>query len=307
VGKEVGRIEILAIDRVPEERGESMRKYWQLEVKGAEASIFIYGDIVSEPWKWYESDVTSHDLVKEIEGLDVDVIHCYINSYGGEVAEGLAIYNALKRHKAKVKTYCDGFACSAASVVFMAGDERIMSASSLLMIHNAWMWAVGDPDELRKQADDLEIINEASNNAYLEHVNISKDKLQEMLDKETWLTATEALEMGFCTAVVNDPAAKKAANQSARAKIVQMILENRDAERQAKTSELVRPALEILKELVVPLEEFNKLPLAEVVNIMQNLKSEPAPDPEPQDPENKGLFTFLEALASKLSEGDEEK
>ena len=101
--KEVSRIEPLAIDRTLNERGESMRKYWQLEVKGAEASIFIYGDIVSEPWKWYESDVTSYDLVKEIEGLDVDVIHCYINSYGGEVAEGLAIYNALKRHKAKVR------------------------------------------------------------------------------------------------------------------------------------------------------------------------------------------------------------
>ncbi|WP_461367322.1 Clp protease ClpP, partial [Candidatus Darwinibacter acetoxidans] len=106
-----------------------MGRYWQIEKKGQEAAIYIYGDIVSELWKWYESDVTSHEIVKEIEGLDVDVINCYINSYGGEVAEGLAIYNALKRHKAKVRTYCDGFACSAASVVFMAGDERIMSAS----------------------------------------------------------------------------------------------------------------------------------------------------------------------------------
>ena len=292
MGKEVGRIEILAIDRVPEERGESMRKYWQLEVKGAEASIFIYGDIVSEPWKWCESDVTSYDLVKEIEGLDVDVIHCYINSYGGEVAEGLAIYNALKRHKAKVKTYCDGFACSAASVVFMAGDERIMSASSMLMIHNAWMWAAGDANELRKQADDLEKINEASSNAYLEHINISKEQLQEMLDKETWLTAQEALDMGFCTTVVNDR--KKAANQSARMKIVQLILERRDGVKEPRVSEDMLKALE------------DRL----IQRIAQRQQDNPASDePKQEDPEpdSKGLFNFLEALASKLSEGDEEK
>jgi ATP-dependent Clp protease protease subunit len=275
-----------------------MRKYWQLEVKGPEASIFIYGDIVSESWKWYESDITSHDLVKEIEELDVDVIHCYINSYGGEVAEGLAIYNALKRHKAKVKTYCDGFACSVASVVFMAGDERIMSASSLLMIHNAWMWAAGDANELRKQADDLEIINEASNNVYLEHVNISKDKLQEMLDKETWLTAQEALDMGFCTTVVNDR--KKAANQSARMKIVQLILERRDGvkEPRAALSE------DMLKWYSLALED--RL----MQRIAQQQQDNPASDEPKQgdpEPDGKGLFNFLEALASKLSEGDEEK
>jgi len=294
VGKEVGRIEILAIDRVPEERGESMRKYWQLEVKGAEASIFIYGDIVSEPWKWYESDVTSYDLVKEIEGLDVDVIHCYINSYGGEVAEGLAIYNALKRHKAKVKTYCDGFACSAASVVFMAGDERIMSASSMLMIHNAWMWAAGDANELRKQADDLEKINEASNNAYLEHINISKEQLQEMLDKETWLTAQEALDMGFCTTVVNDR--KKAANQSARMKIVQLILERRDGVKEPRAA-LSEDMLKALEDRLMQ-------------RIAQQQQDNPASDEPKQgdpEPDGKGLFNFLEALASKLSEGDEEK
>ncbi len=291
MGKEVGRIEILAIDRVPEERGESMRKYWQLEVKGAEASIFIYGDIVSEPWKWYESDVTSYDLVKEIEGLDVDVIHCYINSYGGEVAEGLAIYNALKRHKAKVKTYCDGFACSAASVVFMAGDERIMSASSMLMIHNAWMWAAGDADELRKQADDLEKINEASNNAYLEHINISKEQLQEMLDKETWLTAQEALDMGFCTTVVNDPASKKAANQSARMKIVQLILERRDGVKEPRAA-LSEDMLKALEDRLMQ-------------RIAQQQQDNPASDEPKQgdpEPDGKGLFNFLEALASKLNQ-----
>lgn len=292
----MSRIEAAVVVQGLEKGGEPMGRYWQIEKKGQEAAIYIYGDIVSEPWKWYESDVTSHEIVKEIEGLDVDVINCYINSFGGEVAEGLAIYNALKRHKAKVRTYCDGFACSAASVVFMAGDERIMSASSMLMIHNAWMWAAGDANELRKQADDLEKINEASNNAYLEHINISKEQLQEMLDKETWLTAQEALDMGFCTTVVNDPASKKAANQSARMKIVQLILERRDGVKEPRAA-LSEDMLKALEDRLMQ-------------RIAQQQQDNPVSDEPKQggpEPDGKGLFNFLEALASKLSEGDEEK
>lgn len=288
---EVSRIEAAVVVQRLEKGGEPMGRYWQIEKKGQEAAIYIYGDIVSEPWKWYESDVTSHEIVKEIEGLDVDVINCYINSYGGEVAEGLAIYNALKRHKAKVRTYCDGFACSAASVVFMAGDERIMSASSMLMIHNAWMWAAGDANELRKQADDLEKINEASNNAYLEHINISKEQLQEMLDKETWLTAQEALDMGFCTTVVNDPASKKAANQSARMKIVQLILEHRDGVKEPRAA-LSEDMLKALEDRLMQ-------------RIAQQQQDNPALDEPKQgdpEPDGKGLFNFLEALASKLNQ-----
>jgi len=100
-----------------------MGKYYALEKNGKEADIYIFGDITS--WEWYENDVSSYSLVKEIRALGPDVkqINVHINSYGGEVAEGLAIYNTLKNHKAKVRTIVDGFACSAASVVFMAGDN----------------------------------------------------------------------------------------------------------------------------------------------------------------------------------------
>ena len=291
---EVSRIEAAVVVQRLEKGGEPMGRYWQIEKKGQEAAIYIYGDIVSEPWKWYESDVTSYEIVKEIEGLDVDVINCYINSFGGEVAEGLAIYNALKRHKAKVRTYCDGFACSVASVVFMAGDERIMSASSMLMIHNAWMWAAGDANELRKQAGDLEKINEASNNAYLEHINISKELLQEMLDKETWLTAQEALDMGFCTTVVNDPAGKKAANQSARMKIVQLILERRDGVKEPRAA-LSEDMLKALEDRLMQ-------------RIAQQQQDNPASDEPKQgdpEPDGKGLFNFLAALADHILKEDE--
>lgn len=194
-----------------------MKKYFALETKGKKANIYIYGDIVS--WEWFESDVSSYTLAKEIENLpeDIEIINVFINSYGGEVAEGLAIYNALRRHKAKVKTYCDGFACSAASVVFMAGDERNMNSASMLMIHNAWMYTAGDPNQLRKNADDLEKINQAAIEVYKAHINITEEELKEMLDNETWLLPAEALEMGFATTIVGEAGSNKAAANARKA------------------------------------------------------------------------------------------
>jgi ATP-dependent Clp protease protease subunit len=101
-------------------------KYYALETNGKEADIYIFGDITS--WEWFEMMYPATHCQRNCRMLDpdIEVINVHINSYGGEVAEGLAIYNLLRNHKAKVRTYCDGFACSIASVIFMAGDERIM-------------------------------------------------------------------------------------------------------------------------------------------------------------------------------------
>ena len=196
------------------------KKYFQLTQNDNEVDIQIYGDITS--WEWYDSDVSSYTLSKQIEGLECDKINVYINSYGGEVAEGLAIYNQLKRHKAKVKTVCDGFACSAASVIFMAGDERVMSTASLLMIHNAWSHVSGNANELRKQADDLDKITQASINAYMQEVNITEEELKQMLDDETWITPQEAIEKGFITAIVNEKEAEKV-SQSVKKSLMEII------------------------------------------------------------------------------------
>lgn len=223
-----------------------MKKYYSLVVENREASINIYGDITS--WEWFDSDISSYTLSKEIDGLDVDVINVYINSYGGEVAEGLAIYSNLRRHKAKIKTYDDGFACSAASVIFMAGDERIMSNSSLLMIHNAWMYAAGNANQLRKQADDLEIITQASINSYLNHVNITENELKAMLDAETWIAPSDALEMGFATSIVNDNTNKNA-SQSVRKTLMAIVAEyQKEADLKVIEKALELPGLEPIPE-----------------------------------------------------------
>ena len=203
-----------------------MRKnYFSMTQSGDTATINIYGDISS--WDWCEKDMSANKLSKQLDELtDVSVINVCINSYGGEVAEGLAIYNALKRHKAKIKTYCDGFACSIASVIFMAGDERIMSESSLLMIHNAWTWTQGNAEELRKQADDLEKITQASVNAYKAHSTLSEEEIKALMDNETWILPEEATEWGFATSV--DKTENTNASQNAKMSLRGIILKYRE-------------------------------------------------------------------------------
>lgn len=198
-----------------------MKKYYALETKENEADITIFGDITS--WPWLNSDVSAYMLSKQIADLDVDVINVHLSSYGGEVAEGLAIYNSLKQHKAKIRTYCDGFACSIASVVFMAGEERIMSNASLLMVHNPWTYTEGNAQELRKIADDLDKMSQASVNAYLEHVHLKEDEVKQLLDDETWLTPQEALDYGFATAVTGVQQQAKY-SQSVRNNLIQTII-----------------------------------------------------------------------------------
>ncbi|WP_291568555.1 head maturation protease, ClpP-related [Clostridium sp. UBA2485] len=192
-----------------------MKKYYSLVQNNNEADIYIYGDITS--WPWAESDVSSYNLSRRLQELqDVDYINVYINSYGGEVGEGLAISNELKRHNAKIRTYADPFACSIASVIFSAGDERIVYDTSLLMIHNAWTTAAGNAKDFRKQADDLEKITKASINAYMNIVNITEEELRELLDNETWLNAEEALKMGFATSIIADSVSNKASQNVKR-------------------------------------------------------------------------------------------
>lgn len=196
------------------------RKYFMLEQDGSNVDIEIYGDITS--WPWIESDVSSYNLAQQIKGLTgVDTINVGINSYGGEVSEGLAIYNALKNSPAKVVTRCDGFACSAASVVFAAGDERLMNEASMLMIHNAWTYASGDANALRKQADDLDKITSASVKAYMRVVSVEEDELKQLMDSESWIDPEQAVEIGLATGVYSTESDE--VSQSARMKVFQAI------------------------------------------------------------------------------------
>lgn len=245
-------------------------KYYALVTNGKEADIYIFGDITS--WEWFDSDISSYTLSKEIQELDpdIEVINVHINSYGGEVAEGLAIYNMLRNHKAKVRTYCDGFACSIASVIFMAGEERIMSNASLLMVHNAWMYTAGNANQLRKDADDLEKITQASINAYMQNINITEEKLKELLDDESWILPSEALEMGLATSIVGEKITEKAAASARRAlfSLVKNARVTADSEPAAEPNQTAEPTPQ----------------------------QAPEPDPEPEPPKENKPLKFLSAL-----------
>lgn len=201
------------------------KKYFDLAKTGKIAQLNIYGDITSWPYEWL-GEVSAVSLSKQLEKLeDVDEIQVFINSYGGDVSEGLAIYNALKRHSAKVKTVVDGFACSIASVIFMAGDERIMNDSSLLMVHNAWASAVGNAGELRKAAEDLDTINRSIVTALLTHSKLDEKEVEKLMDKETWILPDKAVEYGFATAI-EASADSENVSASAKKKVMNLIKAN---------------------------------------------------------------------------------
>ena len=182
------------------------RRLWEIRQEAGVNSIdlYIYSDVEEDSYNWWgeleRSETSANYFKDELEEYPgVTQINIYINSRGGSVFEGTAIYNLLRRHPAHKTVYIDGFACSIASVIAMAGDEIVMPKNAMMMIHNMWMVAMGNPRELRKAADDLEVINEAGRQAYLAKAG---DKLDEaelvaMMDAETWLTAESCIRLGL--------------------------------------------------------------------------------------------------------------
>lgn len=174
-------------------------QFWQMKQSGDTLELYIYSTVESDSW-WKESETSAKHFRDALaQHPDAKEIKVYINSLGGSVMEGIAVYNQLKRHAAKKTVYIDGFACSIASVIAMAGDTVIMPKNTVMMIHNAWTIAMGNSSELRKAADDLDIINQASRQAYLDKSGgkITEEKLTELLDGETYLTAEQCIGYGF--------------------------------------------------------------------------------------------------------------
>ena len=182
---------------------DKTKTYFQMNKKTQnKGEIYIYGDIVSS--KWDETDVTAVDFKNELNQLgDVSEIDVHINSAGGNVFEGHAIYNMLKMHKATVNIYVDALAASIASVIAMSGDTIFMHKNSFMMIHNSWIMTLGNSKDLRQTADLLDKTDQSSNNAYLDKAtNLSEAELKQLLEAETWLTADEALEKGLADEIL---------------------------------------------------------------------------------------------------------
>lgn len=192
-----------------------------------QAELYIYGDIVD--YSWYEDDVSANDIRKKLSESSAKTINVHINSLGGDTYTGIAIYNLLreKSKTAKIITYVDAIAASAASIIAMAGDKVIMPSNTLMMIHNCWTFGIGNANELRKTASDMDKIMNAVIQCYLSKVNIAEDELRNLLDAETYLTADEALEKGFCDEV-QELTDNKGVQQNALSSLVKIIKDSKE-------------------------------------------------------------------------------
>lgn len=179
------------------EAGNHVFDFWICDEITADYEKFNWSTYTMEK---VESLTSQKYFVTHLQGAGpADTVNLYINSMGGSVKEALGIYNVLKRCPAQVVAYIDGFAASAASVIAMAADRIIMPRNTAMMVHNA-AWAIyGNPEELRKSADDLEVINLAAIQSYMNHAGekLTAPKLQEMLDAARWLTAEDCMACGL--------------------------------------------------------------------------------------------------------------
>lgn len=177
--------------------GEKNKKFWSFKAKNEKTGeLLLYGEIASS--SWWGDEVTPKQFKEDLDALgDINTLDVYINSPGGDVFAGQAIYSILRRCDAQVSVYVDGLAASAASVVAMAGDTIIMPANAMMMIHNPWTFAAGNARDFRKLADDMDKIRDSMIVAYESRSALTTEEITEIMDAETWLSAEECLEYGF--------------------------------------------------------------------------------------------------------------
>lgn len=241
--------------------------------------LYIYDDVAEYgefdwwTWEYKESETSAKYFKKMLEGVsESDTVELHINSCGGSVKEGVAIYNLLKQKKCKeVVAYVDGFAYSVASVILQAADRRVMGLGTSLLIHNMWLSVAGNAEELRKAADDLDVLMEANRQIYLERASVTEEELINMMNKETYLTPEQAVEMGFADEVDSE----KEANPEDTVQAMQYQL-----------AQMCRKVAE-QKELRVELLEFCK-------NAVPKDKEK-----EQEKPKNKSLASLLAQAAVK--------
>lgn len=174
------------------------KKFWtfKAQTETTPAELLLYGPISSE--SWWGDEVTPKQFDTDLKALgNISELTVRINSDGGDVFAGQAIYSILKRHHARVTVLVDGLAASIASVIAMAGDKVIMPRNAMIMVHNPWTIAVGTADDFRSLADDMDKIRESLIVVYQDKSGMGKDQIIHLMNAETWLTAEDAVNYGF--------------------------------------------------------------------------------------------------------------
>lgn len=174
------------------------------QAAGNKHKLYIYDDVTAygkfnwQTWSYDESETSAKYFREQLENIpDADTIELHINSNGGSVKEGVAIYNQLKQKTCKKVGYVDGVAYSVAFVILQACDERIMGIGTSALIHEMWIETCGNAKELRKMADDLDVLMESNRQIFLERSNLEEQQLMEMMEAETFLTPEQCLKYGL--------------------------------------------------------------------------------------------------------------
>ena len=175
------------------------RKWYEIEAKtGSLAEVWIYEEIGTDFWG---EGLTAKKFVEEIAALQVDHIALHINSPGGSVFDGQAIFNAVERHPATVTSYIDGLAASIAGVIALAGDTVEMAQNALFMIHDPFGFAMGTSADMRQMAGILDKVGETILGVYTRTSGGDPEEIAAAMHAETWYTAAEAKAAGYVDTV----------------------------------------------------------------------------------------------------------
>lgn len=167
--------------------------------------LIIYGDIGENYWSG--ESLTGATIKDKLDAMPPGDVTVRINSPGGDVFDGFAIYNLIAQREGKTTVLIDGMAASAASVIAMAGDEILMADNALMMIHDPWTLAAGNAEEIGRTVELLNKVKDSIVTTYQKRSNLDAEKIGEMMAAETWLSADDAISQGFATGTVEERAA----------------------------------------------------------------------------------------------------
>lgn len=176
-----------------------MNKFWKFAKAESGSELILEGVIASE--SWYEDDVSPKAFRDELKNHSGDLT-VRINSPGGDVSAGVSIYNMLNEHEGNVTIKVDGIAASIASLISMAGDKIIMLPGSMMMVHLPWVFAAGNADDLEGAVEMLKKTGQSMVPIYAARTGLSEERVNELLKAETWMTAQDAVELGFADEAV---------------------------------------------------------------------------------------------------------
>ena len=227
-------------------------------IKNAEATARYWNKSLDKP-DWYEIEALSDDeaeiliydvigwpfndaaeLVRALAEMKQKTITVRINSPGGDVFDSMAIFNVLQSHKSKIVTRIESLVASSASFIALAGKEVQAYKNAMMMIHDPWVFAIGNQYELRETADILEKVSGNMVDIYVSESNVGKKEVKAMLKAETWMTAKEAKEKGFIDTIVDGKAIKAQFDLSMFANAPDDILSVQDSGRELTRKETER-------------------------------------------------------------------